>query len=260
MRSRVNTTWMPMLKTALRRIGPKVALGVAAIVCTSIACQEGTFRSGTSTSRGQAPLSPVASVDPKNSTAKKQDSPTLSSEARGINIVQTSYLYSIANPKVPQEKCWYLADRWGQNFQGGTSPQVLATLRPLTTKSVTPAEVKTALQQLQSQERSWQDAVRFVLAGCAVAVPFATTPIGAVAVAVCGATGTLAEKSLGDRVSSADRAEQLITTGDKTSVEGQRLIEVLEAALRGKVGSGSLNCATSLAEVRKQREAQQRSP
>jgi hypothetical protein len=232
---------------------PKFVAGLCATL--GVACFVGC-KAGSLESTPYLPEQPRAALSPPadggtGAPGPTSTAPQLATELTGVNIAQTSYLYSIANPKAPAEKCWYLADKWGQSFTGGTSPEMLAKLQPLTTRSLTQAAMKTALAEQATKEKSWQDFSRFVLAGCAVALPFAKTPPGAIAVAVCGASGTFSEKNQGDKVTSTAKAAE-VTAGNATiGVADKKIIEVIEAALKGKVGDGSLNCAQALATVRK---------
>lgn len=226
-------------------------LAGACAAITLVSCQKGDYRSG---NRGpNQPLQPpnMGGTGQNGGQGSGPAKPQITVAAKGVNIVQTSFLYFIADPAKPQEKCWYLADEWGQNFKGGTSPEVLTNLRPLTVRSVTPEETKRALEELQSREKGWQDAARYLLAGCAMAVPFASNPIGAVALAVCGASGTLAEKNIGDRITQASQASNLADGQAAGSVETKKLIAVFEAALKGRTGTGTLNCSTALEDVRR---------
>ena len=221
---------------------------IIAIIALGISCKAGDLRTSTKfpnkTSQGNTPQ---ATTSPKPTT------PRLESELTGVNIVQTGYLFSITNPKAANEKCWYLAEQWGQNFGGATTAQNLHKLRPLTVKSMSTEAVKKAVNENTTRETGIRDTARYVLAGCGAATPFAAkTLVGAVALAICGAGGTLAEKAVGDKIASADQARDV--AAGKSSVgsksDDKLIIEIFEASLRGKAGDGSMNCGQALAAAK----------
>lgn len=221
---------------------------VIAIICLGVSCKAGDLRTAT-----KFPNKPSAGNTPQGTASPNPAAPRLEAELSGVNLIQTGYLFSITNPKAANEKCWYLAEQWGQNFGGATTAQNIHNLRPLTVKSISTEAVRKAVNENTTRESGVQAAARYVLAGCTAAAPVAAkTLVGAVAVAICGAGGTLAEKAVGDKITSADQAREVAagktSIGNKT--DEKLIIEIFEASLRGKTGDGSLNCAQALAAAK----------
>jgi hypothetical protein len=226
---------------------------VIAIICLGISCKAGDLRTST-----KFPNKTSEGIKTQASSSPKPNTPGLEAELTGVNIVQTGYLFSIVNPKAANEKCWYLAEQWGQNFGGATTAKSLQNLRPLTVKSISTEAVKKAVNENTTRETGIRDTARYVLAGCGAATPFAAkTLVGAVALAICGAGGTLAEKAVGDKIASADQARDVAAgkanIGSKT--DEKLIIEIFEASLRGKVGDGSMNCAQALTAAKAKESA-----
>jgi hypothetical protein len=228
-------------------------ISIIAIVMLGISCKAGDLRTST-----KFPNKTSEGNNPQASTSPNPATPRLEAELTGVNIVQTGYLFSIINPKAANEKCWYLAEQWGQNFGGATTAQNLQKLRPLTVKSISSEAVKKAVNENTARETGIRDTARYVIGGCGAAVPFAAkTLVGAVALAICGAAGTLTEKAVGDKIASADQARDVAAgkaaVGSKA--DDKLIIEIFEASLRGKIGDGSMNCAQALAAAKAKESA-----